>query len=242
MFKYTDCMEVFMEKTFYRIFPSKTSECKWLNKLGNMGYLLKTKSKGKYVVELEKDKRYYYSIEYIDMAPESSDAKAYIESREANGEYIVALKRHWAYFRKVGSEIELTADAYKMNCAVYFWRMLYLYYFAVCSTVVCGYQAFAIGFLERVSLETSGQIREFLVVAPNPNFFQAIINLFRRLINSFLELLNVYFALCAKLFGESDAVSVIAILAPLAVLLYVLGAINLDKYIQNKIGVKKNAK
>ena len=231
-----------MEKVLYRIFPSKSFECKWLNKMGKMGYLLKSKSKAKYVFSLEKDKKFYYSIEYLDMAPKSEEAKSYIESREKNAEYIVALKRHWAYFRKVGSPIELSKEAYKMNCAVYFWRMLYLYFFAICSTVVCGYQAFAIRFLERVSLETSGQIREFLIVAPDPNFFQAIINLFRRLINAFLELLNKYFAFCSKLFGESDAVSVIAILAPLAILLFILGGINLDKYITNKIGVKKNAK
>ena len=48
------------------------------------------------------------------MAPGSQETVDYILNRETTGEYIAVLERHWAYFRKVNSEIVLTEEAYEI--------------------------------------------------------------------------------------------------------------------------------
>lgn len=70
--------------TVNKIFISEFGEEKWLNKLGSKGYLLKAKSKGKYVFK-KIEKKVTYCIDYLDESPQTPDNAEYLKDKNVCG-------------------------------------------------------------------------------------------------------------------------------------------------------------
>ena len=69
-----------MYKSIFKVFFSKDKEVKWLNKLGQEGYLLNSVSDSKYYFVINEEEKYYYSIENLDCSPRSEKAVQYFKS------------------------------------------------------------------------------------------------------------------------------------------------------------------
>lgn len=70
--------------TVSKIFISEFNEEQWLNKLGSKGYLLKSKSRGKYVFE-KIEKKVTYCIDYLDESPNTPDNAEYLKKKDVRG-------------------------------------------------------------------------------------------------------------------------------------------------------------
>lgn len=215
-----------MEQSVFKIFFSKKKETEWLNSMGNNGYCLSHINDSKYVF-IRKEHCCFYSIEYLNCSPESEEAIAYYKQREAQGVYPVVSSGNWVYFVSDDKPIDVTSESYKKNSAFYFWRVFYLMFFALCGAVVCGYQAFSVGYLERIGHEGNGQIREVLDVTGE----NSVLNALKTVGNYLIDFINRYFKLWTNIFGESDAVAVISVVAPVTLALLIIAGFNLNEYL-----------
>ncbi len=223
-----------MEKSLFKVFFSKTKECEWLCELGKKGYLLTSINDSKYKFEINEEKQYYYSIEYLDYSPHSEEASEYYLSRRGEGTIPVLSSKNWVYFVNSEKEIEMNSEIYRKNSIYYFWRMLYFSFFALLGGVLCGYQAFAVGFLKRIGYVGNGQIREMLEITDKGTTFEGLLNAFKRLINFILELVNKYIKLWTNAFGESDAIAVIAIAVPITLIVLCFLTHNINEFYTHK--------
>ena len=146
---------------------------------------------------------------------------------------------NWVYFAKEGSEIVSNYEIHKKNSIFYFWRIIYLSFFAFCGAVLCGYQAFAVGYLKRIGYVGNGQIREMLEITDKGSFLEGLLNALKGVVNFFLSLVNKYISLWTKAFGESDAIAVISIAAPITVIVLLCLAFNINEYIYCKQEAKR---
>lgn len=220
-----------MASSFFKIFLSKEKENKWLNSMGEKGYKLVGLRDSKYTFELVEGETFSYSIEYLGFSPKSEKAIEYYDIRALNGIIPVLAVGSWVYFIKANDTIKVTADVYKKNSVCYFWRAFYMLFFGVCSAALCGYQAFSIRFLQHVGYEGNGLITTTYEMSQKSGILYKVLNVLRTVMNFVYKLLNAYFKLWTKRFGNSDAVAVIAIFAPIAAILLIWGAIELCKYV-----------
>lgn len=221
-----------MNTSVFKIFFSKLSEEKWLNTMGEKGFELIGINDSKYTFSKSENLKFTYSIQQLGFSPKSTDAIDYYKSLEAEGIKPALSSGNWVYFVKSNGEIITSPDVYKRNAMPYFWRSLYMLFFGLCGSVVCGYQIFAIKFLQRVGYDGKGFIEKTYNTTDDGGLFTIAVNALKGLGNIFFKLLNAYFKLWTNAFGNSDAVAVISIVAPITVLLLIFGAINLQKYLQ----------
>jgi len=219
-----------MKTVFFKIFLSKRSEETWLHSMGEKGYRLTNVSDSKYSFDYTKGSKYFYSIQYLDFSPKSEKADEYYQTLAKSNIIPIVTSGNWVYFFKEDEPINASAEVYQNNAMPYFWRMLYMLFFALCGAVVCGYQAFAIGFLERVGHEGRGLIERTYEISNEPELFNKLLNVLKFIGNAFFKMLNAYFKLWTNVLGESNAVSVIAIVAPITVVLLILAALNFERY------------
>ena len=219
-----------MEKTYYRVFLSKNEEREWLNKNGEEGYLLTKISDSKYFFTHNKGKKYTYSIEYLNMPSESQAAEEYFDSRKNLGVVPIVSGGNWVYFACDKGAIRQTSAMYKKNSIFYFWRSLYLFFFAVFGSILCGYHVFATDYIGRAGHEGDGKID--LLEIEGSGFSDTL----KEIWNNLLELLNAtYVKLFTNIFGENDAALVLAVLIPIVIVFGVLFALNLSEYIDCRI-------
>ncbi len=215
-----------MDKSVFKVFFSKDKENKWLNELGKEGYLLESVNDSKYSFTKHDDKIFYYSIENLDCSPRSNSANEYYKSREDLGVIPILASGNWVYFVSDKSEIECTEEICKKNSRVYFWRTLYLLFFAICGSVLCGYHMFMTGYLQTIEQAGNGQIE---MLSTDGNI--AILNLIKSGFNYILKALNAYFRIWTDIFGKNDAVAVVAAVIPVVIILLVIASFNIDSYI-----------
>lgn len=215
-----------MDKSVFKVFFSKDKETKWLNQLGRDGYLLDSVNDSKYRFIKHEGKVFYYSIEYLDCSPRSEGANEYFKSREDLEIMPILASGNWVYFVSDKSEIECTEEICKKNSKVYFWRSLYLLFFAVCGSILCGYHAFMVDYLQIIEQAGDGQIE---MLSTNGSI--AILNLIKFGVNYILKAINAYFRIWTDIFGENDSVAVISAIIPIILILVVIATFNLDSYI-----------
>ncbi len=231
-----------MATSFFKFFLSKEKEKLWLNSMGEKGYKLVGLNDSKYLFELSDEHTYSYSIEHMGCSPRSENAVEYFDSLKVDGIVPVLSSGYWVYFVKEDGVINTTSQAYKKNSMCYFWRALYLLFFGMCGSIVCGYHAFAINFLSKSGYEGKGFIDKTYQMSTKTDILHKVLNLLRKSVNFLYEFLNKYFKLWTKEFGNSDAVAVISIVAPITVILLIFGAIQLEKYISYRKLSKSAAK
>ncbi len=221
-----------MQETFFKVFFSKTKEKKWLDDMGENGYLLTKIKDSKYYFEHSEEHTYSYSIENLGVPPESEKGIEYISSyKEKNVDFIFK-KGTWSYFVSADSEIEIDPSVYKRNNEVYFWRMVYLAFFAIAFAVVFGYQLFATDFLVNIGHKSDGGV----AYIPEESYLDIIQNAVFKVLN------RTYFVPFRVIFGLNDASVVISLVLPAVIILGLLFAFNLDEYLNVKQCQRKNIK
>lgn len=213
-----------MQETFFKVFFSKTKEKKWLDSLGEKGYLLTKIKDSKYYFELSEEHTYSYSIESLGVPSQSETGTEYISSYKEKGIDFVLEKGTWTYFVATDSEIEIDASVYKKNNEVYRWRMIYLCFFAIAFAVVLGYQLFATDFLVNIGHKSDGGV----AYVPEESYLDKFQNAVFKVLN------KTYFVPFRLIFGLNDASVVIALVLPAVIILGLLFAFNLDEYLNNK--------
>ena len=223
-----------MEHSVFKVFFSKIKESEWLNKMGEEGYLLREINDSRYIFtkDQQADTKYSYSIEYLDCSPQSEVAISYYSEREGCAIKPLISSGNWVYFVSSECKIKIMKEMYKKGAAFYLIRSLYLLFFAICASVLTGYQFFAKGFLETIGLHGDGKITNMLVKDSSTGFFDAIFNGLKAIVNHFFKMLNGYFNLWTNIFGKNDAVAVLSIVIPIVLILLVIAAFNVDEYLK----------
>ena len=215
-----------MDKSVFKIFFSKEKENKWLNEMGKLGFLLNSVNDSNYKFTFCEDKVFHYSLENLDCSPRSEEAVEYFKSRESLGVTPILASGNWVYFVSNKSEIECTEEICKKNAAVYFWRTLYLLFFAICGAILCGYHIFMAGYLHTIEQAGNGQIA---MLSTDGKI--ALLNVIKTGFNYVLKAINAYFRIWTDIFGENDAVAVVAAIIPIVIILLIIATFNLDSYI-----------
>ena len=223
-----------MDKSIFKVFFSKDKEAKWLNKLGQEGYLLVYVSDSKYNFVINEDEQYFYSIEYLDCSPRSEKATEYFKSRESLEISPIIASGNWVYFVSKRQEIENTVEILKKNSIVYFWRSIYLLFFAICGSVFCGYHIYAADLLK--ALEQTGEGKIELMSTSGG---MAILNVVKIGLNFIIKAINKYIGLWTDLFGKNDAIATVAIIVPIVIILILLATFNIDSYLNFFIARRK---
>ena len=220
------------EKRIGKSFFSSVKECKWLNELGQQGYRLVYKRDGRYVFEVDEGKVWYYSVEWLDCAPESERAQAYIRSRGEEGAELAATFSLWAYFCSP-EPIPERAESKKRTAVHYRNVALLLFLFDAITAVLIGYHFVIRGYLEKQGV---------LIKAPTLKTTGTfIVDLARRLVYGGKELLYRYGKLCSHLFGDTQATLVLGILIPLAVVLSIASAFWAAEWLKNRPAKRDSA-
>jgi len=211
-------------KTIKKRFFSSAKECKWLNVLGEQGYLLISRTENVYTFELT-SRKIFYSVEWLDCAPSCEEATAYIESYRLKGVSLATTYSLWAYFT---SDQPIIPDdaACKRTAVRYRNTALWLCGANLITSVLIGYHFSIIPFLESNSvvfkapvLETSGNI---------------ILKLAYRLWYGAEKIFYYYNQACSNLFGQTKASLTLGILIPLACVLSVLCALWIREWLRNE--------
>lgn len=221
------------EKQIRKSFFSSVKECAWLNTLGQKGYRLIYREDGKYGFEVEEGQTWYYSVEWLNGAPDSAQARAYICSRGEEGVELAATYSLWAYFLSA-EPIAERREAKKRTAMHYRNVALLLYLFDAITAALIGYHYVIRDFLAE---------QKVLLKAPElKKSGTFVIDIARRLVFGAKELLYRYGSLWARLFGDTKASLVLGILIPLAVILSVAGAFWTIEWIKNKPAKKQGRK
>ncbi len=213
-----------MQETFYKIFFSKVNEKAWLNHMGSMGYKLLKIKDSKYYFEVSDEHKYFYSIENIGCSPKSNVALEYIDKYSSQNVNFALSKGNWMYFLSEDYDFAISSSVYKKNNDVYFWRLIYLGFFAIAFAVVLGYQLFATDFLSKIGHISDGKV----AAIPVESIFDSLQNSFFKLLN------NSYFVPFRMIFGYNDASVVIALVLPVVIICSILFSLNLDEYLNNR--------
>ncbi len=228
-----------MQKSFFKVFFSKIKENEWLNLLGKEGYLLEKISDSKYYFSQKEGVVYSYSIEHLDCPIKSEDAEAYFDKRRSENIFPIITSGRWIYFVAENAEIEMSTEIYRKNSVLYFWRTLYLMFFAIVGAVVCGYQVFAIDYLERLGYASDGLIDKLSVGSSGTSFDNTLDSILTP-VNYVIDFINENLLVwIGDTFGRSDAIVILAFLVPIVVALFIIGAFNLDEYINYRIKISK---
>ncbi len=223
-----------MGVSVFKIFFSKLKEEKWLNEMGQKGYLLDHISNCRYYFFVFENETFNYCIEYLDCSPKSEDAERYFEIRKSDEIIPIVEGNNWVYFVKKTSAVPVVSEALKLNSKFYFWRSLYCFLISFVSSVLFGYQLFAIDFIMDAGHVGDGRID---LLTAEGSSFGAILS---RAWNGILEFINnTYIALFRMIFGESDAVFVLSLSVPLAIIFTILFAMNFNEYLLYKSLLKK---
>ncbi len=211
---------------YFKIFFSKNKESLWLNKMGSEGYFLEKIDFHKYQFSRYKNSTFCYSIEHLNSPLKSDEADEYYNTRNQKGEKLLFRKGKWDYYCSTGKKINITAEAKKKISDMYFWKTLYLFFFSLTGTLACGYQVFALKFLEFFGHKGDGQFD--MLPLEGSKFLIAIKNLWNGILN---VMNNTYLKLFTNIFGDNSVALVMAFLLPITIVLITLFSLNLDEYI-----------
>lgn len=210
-------------KTIKKRFFASAKECAWLNELGQNGYLLVGRTENSYTFELTQ-RVLYYSVEWLDRAPECEESQLYIADCKNNGIELAATYSLWAYF--VSAEPIVMSDEAKKRVAVrYRNTALWLCLADLVTAILIGYHLSIRPFLEANS------------VVPEAPVLESSSNVFLQLVYRLwygAEKIFYYFAeFCTGIFGNTKAALTLGILIPLAVVLSVLSALWIREWVRN---------
>ncbi len=221
-----------MDKSYFKIFFSKIKERKWLDEMGDEGYLLTKIKDSKYYFSHSDERKYKYSIEFLDMPPQSQKAEEYYIELEKSGIKPILTSGNWVYFVKSNGNIVHTANVYKKNGNFYLWRSIYLLFFAVFGAIVCGYQAYASKFLPYMGHTSDGKLA-LLEIKDSESVLIEMLNIVKNWANKLFEILNNgYLGIFRNIFGDTDAAVAFGLILPIVIVLTVLFALNLDQYLE----------
>ena len=210
-------------KTIKKRFFSSCKECDWLNKLGEQGYLLIGRTENTYTFELTQ-KTLFYSVEWLDCAPECEEAVNYFNAYKENGVELTATYSLWAYF-VTSNPITPSDDARRRTAVGYRNTALWLCAADLITAVLVAYQFSSIPHLEANSV--------FFKAPTLESASNSFLQLLYRLWYGAEKLLYFYTKLCANLFGKTKASLALGILIPLAIVLSVLCALWIGEWIKN---------
>ena len=214
-----------MEKSCFKVFFSKNKECRWLNSMGEKGYLLTKIKDNKYYFTHSKKHTYSYSIEHLDSAIQSEEAEKYFASLEEKGIVPIIYGGCWVYFSAINKTIQQTCEIHKKNSSVYFWRALYLLFFSCVGAVLCGYHAFAADFIVNVGHMGKGRIPLFDIKG------DSLLDTLKDVLNHLFDFLSdTYIKLFTMMFGENDAALALSVLIPATIVITVFFALNIYEY------------
>ncbi len=227
-----------MEVSVFKIFISKRKELEWLNSLGKDGHLLLKIKDSKYYFE-KNDNVYSYSIENLGFSSQSDLASDYYLNQSKKGIRPIIYDRNWVYFVSENDVFTQDSVALKRNAKHHFWKMLYYFFFGFCGCIVSGYQAFSFEFLKRIEQVGDGRITSSFVMSRSTNTLTALLNVLKKMGNYLIKIVNGYFRIWTNIFGENEPVIVIAVVAPITVVLLIFGAFHLDEYLHFRTSVRK---
>ncbi|MBE6691801.1 MAG: DUF2812 domain-containing protein [Ruminococcaceae bacterium] len=212
--------------TYFKVFFSKFEECKWLNSMGEKGFLLNKKSFCRYYFTKDENKKYYYSVEYLDYPVKSQQGEEELNNREANGINYLFTRGKWSYFYSTIKSISLTSASKKKIADLYLWKSLYLLFFSGFSWILWGYQKFAVDYIVRYGHIGDGQFD--MLKLEGGGFLDSL----KTFWNGVLVLLNnSYFKIFTSIFGENSVALVMAFLIPVAIVLTILFALNVIEFV-----------
>ncbi len=217
-----------MNVSYFRIFFSRMKERSWLDKLGKKGYLLTDIRDNRYYFDINEGNEYFYAVEYLPAPYESNGAAAYIESRRASGSEPVFLNGRWIYFVSQ-AEIRFSKENAAPMAKVFGVRAFYTGFFGLIASAVTGYQVYAIDWLNAVGRSFSDQTIKTLTLN-GESIADKMLDALKYVLNLFIRLINLYFSLWYKLTGiTSGGIAVISVIAPIAVILMIFCALNIDE-------------
>ena len=217
-----------MSISYFRIFFSRIRERSWLNKLGKQGLLLNDIRDNRYYFEKNEGGRYFYAVEYLPAPYESEEADKYIEARKASGAEPVFLNGRWIYFVSE-TEIPVTRKTALPSAKVFAVRAFYTGFFGLIAAAVTGYQFYAINWLESVGRNFSEHTIKTLTLN-GESIADKMLDALKYVLNLFIRLANLYFSLWYKMTGiTSGAMAGISITAPIALVLMIFCALNVNE-------------
>ncbi len=212
--------------TYFKVFFSKNEETKWLNTMGEKGYLLNKKKFCRYYFTKNDKQKYAYSVEHLDFPVKSEQGIEYLSMRENNKENFLFKKGSWSYFYAIDKISNLSSNAKKKIANLYLWRSIYLLFFSLFSWVLCGYHMFAVKYIESYGHIGDGS---FDIVKINGTTFLDKLKGFWNCVIEFFN--NVYFKIFTSVFGNNSVALVMSFLLPAAIILTLLFALNANEYI-----------
>ncbi len=231
-----------MEKSVFKVFFSKHKERIWLDSLGEKGWLLKKANDARYTFEISEDKHYSYSLEYLPYPCESAEADEYFASLERQGVFPVLSSGRWIYLASESGNIDHPAEEHRANSKPYLTKAVYCFFFAAVFAIVCGYQFYAIGYLDSVGYDMGSQAVSLISSMPGEGAHIAVLNVMIAVLNFFIRIINGYFELWFIFMPRSAASAVISVVLPVTVITAVLGALNFSEYLSYRSLMKKAIK
>ena len=204
----------------FKIFTSKNAELAWLNDMGRKGYLLVSINDSKFKFEQHEGEVYYYTCENIGISPKCEKGEAIISQYAAEGKKALLCSGNKVYFMsyspvRVSKRTILTEYVSSLTREAYY-SMLSVVLFAITF-----YQIKSISFLDSVGY-TSEELSQ-KTVGNSSTLFGMITNAWRTVLNQVIKFINFYFSLWTDIFGNSDAVKVMSVVLPLAIIFAVAG-------------------
>ena len=227
-----------MEKSVFKVFFSKHKERLWLDSCGANGWRLKKMRDSKYVFDVIDGHKYTYSIDNLGVSCKSEQAEEYFRELSIQGIEPVVTKGQWAYLVRADGKITHKRTQYNENSKPFLTKAIYLFAFSLVMCIICGYQFYAIDLLKSVGYDSSADVIKSLTTEDG-NFFVLMLNALKGILNFFISVLNGYFGLWMDIIGsQSHAVAVISISMPAAIILAVIGSLNLDEFVRFREAAK----
>lgn len=194
-------------------FFSCLQENKWLNQLGQKGYLLNGWKDGRFSFTVEEGKTYYYRVEWLDCSPEYEEILPELRKLEKKGVHLCASRSLWAYF--VSEEpIRVRKEAVKRNVRHYRNPGIF---FAV-LTAVCG----VLTYYHIDQLPFAKEQGLLLTVPSFTGDSNAILNLLKKMVYGLWLVVYNYMKLFEPLFGNTIGAGVLAFLIPIMLVFLIL--------------------
>ncbi len=185
--------------------------------------MLIARTENSYTFELTQ-RELYYSVEWLDCAPECEEAQVFINAYKSGGVELATTYSLWAYFVSQ-NPIELSAEAQARVAVRYRNTALWLGIADIITAILIGYHLSIRPFLTANSV-----VPEAPVLETSSNMF---LQLLYRLWYGAEKIFYFYTDLCTNVFGNTKASFALGILIPLAVILSVLCALWTREWIRN---------
>ncbi len=194
-------------------FFSSARESRWLNRLGSRGMRLWALNDRRYSFSKEEGKQFFYTLEWQDRATESEESRQYILEKAEAEQPVCSQRSLWLYFISE-KPCGYTKSALKKNRARYRNPFLFFLILTLICVGLAVYHVQSIPFLQE---------QELLIAVPtfkgNEN---PVLDLLLRLVYGLWTVAYSYFMLFGRLLGNTLATAVVSVLAPLALVFFIL--------------------